>query len=85
MNYPYYYGHSFGSGEFLLHFILTIFIIWIVFMVIRTFVWGRRGRRWRHRSMWQHSSALEIIDERYAKGEISKEEYEERRKTLLGE
>jgi len=28
--------------------------------------------------------ALDILEERFAKGEIGKEEYEERRKTLIG-
>ncbi|HZD60094.1 MAG TPA: SHOCT domain-containing protein [Anaerolineae bacterium] len=28
------------------------------------------------------SRALEVLDERYARGEISKEEYEERKRTL---
>jgi len=31
------------------------------------------------------SRALEILNERYARGEISKEEYEERKKTLEAE
>lgn len=30
-------------------------------------------------------SALEILDEKYARGEIDDEEYEKRRRTLLGE
>lgn len=31
-----------------------------------------------------HKTPLQILDERYARGEIEKEEYEERRKTLIG-
>ncbi len=43
--------------------------------LIRSLV--RHGQGWRH-----EDSALEILKRRYAQGEVSKEEYEEKRKDL---
>ena len=64
-----------------------------VFMMILCFFMMRRSRRFRmccfgprdidnnHRS-GKPDSAIEILDRRYVLGEIDKEEYEEKKKTL---
>jgi putative membrane protein len=40
--------------------------------------WGMGGHRSRHRG----ESAREILDKRYARGEIGKEEYEEKKRDI---
>jgi putative membrane protein len=52
--------------------------IWIVLIVGAFFLFrGRRGR-------WHTHSAEEVLGERYAKGEISAEEYQQRLDVLRG-
>jgi putative membrane protein len=84
MHYGYYSSSNFGIWGFLLsglwHILLLALIIWFIVWLLRG---HHRGRRWGGMpGMWQSHSALQILNERYAKGEISKEEYEERKKTL---
>ena len=58
-------------------------MLWIIFWVVVGLVmtripWGRRGR-------WgppMNKSALDILKERYAKGEINKQEFEEKKKDI---
>lgn len=93
MMYPYYgyggYGYGmmgYGFLDGLVHAAGVIITILVILWIIRRFVWGRDGRHMHHwRSRWIAGSGLEILNERFAKGEITKEEYQERRKTLLGE
>ena len=80
-----YYGHygypmmgdwGWGIGNFFGGILQVIFWIFIIALIIRVV----RGRsHWRR---WMSNDALSILRERYAKGEISKEEYEERKKVL---
>lgn len=77
------FGWGYGGwGGWLMLIGMVIFwglIIWgIVALVRRTSAPGGWG------SEHQHSeSAVEILKKRYAKGEIGKEEFEEKKKTLL--
>ena len=76
-------GSGFGIFDFVGHLILIVFVIWVILMIFRR---PRGGMgRWHSHGMWQAHSALNILNERYAKGEITKEEYTERKKTLLGQ
>lgn len=52
-------------------------IIWAVVTVVSRFSGGAPRQR------TESSTALEILEERYARGEISYEEFEERRRNLL--
>ena len=74
-----YYGY-WGFGT-----VISI-IFWIV--LIALVIWAFRGPR--HHYFDPHhygprpNRGLDILNERYAKGEITKEEYEQKKKDILG-
>ena len=79
--YPMMYG-GYGFFDPLMGLVFTILVVVAVFACIRIFFGGRRMHRW---GMWQEHSAIAILNERFAKGEIDQKEYEERKKALLAE
>ncbi|HYB92573.1 MAG TPA: SHOCT domain-containing protein [archaeon] len=63
----------------LLLFIIIIFVV--LALLIRLIFWGVQHDH--HKSLWRHhSEAFEILRSRYAKGEITKEQYLEMMKNL---
>jgi putative membrane protein len=77
---PMYYNYGFVSPfHFIGSVISVIFWVAVVVFIIRLLKRGRR-EHWSH--MWENRSALSLLRERFAKGEISKEEYQERKKVL---
>jgi putative membrane protein len=68
-----YGGHWWGMGfGWLTGLVFIVLIIWLIVRVVNQDSY-RRNRS---------SSALDILKERYARGEISKEEFEEKRKHI---
>jgi putative membrane protein len=57
--------------------LLLIPLIWIAFFLICARFFWRRGGGWRYAGE-RRPDAREIVAERYARGEISHEEYRER-------
>lgn len=77
----YYYGNMWGAGIF--GGILMLFF-WIA--VISLIIWAIRGfgmSRHHYQQIQDNSKALDILKERYAKGEIEKQEFETKKKDLL--
>lgn len=70
--YPFFFPSHFG-------WLGGIFIIFIVFLIARWFLWpwrgGRRGEYYSHHQ--QRPDAASIVKERYAKGEITREQFEQ--------
>lgn len=79
MHYGYSYGFGFGIVSLLVHIVFIVLVVWAVIAIIHA-LGGGRGRR---HFMWESRSALAILNERFAKGEIDKVEYEERKKALM--
>ena len=68
-----------GWGEIIVSAIVFVVVVLIIVFIIRALAGPRRGRYW----VQPHSDALEIAKERYASGEITKEQFEQLRKDLL--
>jgi putative membrane protein len=77
-------GGPFGWGGMMVGGGLTMIIFWggIILLVVLLARWLGGSRQSDSRPPRQ--TALEILQERYARGEIDKAEYDERRKTLTG-
>jgi putative membrane protein len=83
------YGQNMGmsSGDGLFHavagFLWLVILIALVVILVR---WAMRGGRRGH-GQWMHmmhgqGSAMELLKERYVKGEIDKKEFEEKKRDL---
>ena len=73
---PYYYGNfGFGFLGFIFHIIGWIILVFIIIAIIKAFKKGKGSR-------WMSDSAMELLRERYVKGEITKEEFEQKKKDL---
>lgn len=70
------WGWGFGGGLGMI--VFWAVIILLIVLVVRG-IGGSRGER-----PPPANSALQILQERFARGEIDRTEYEERRKTLVG-
>lgn len=70
-----YYNHMYGVGGFGGFWMLIFWVALIAFIV-----WAVREVSGRKTS--DKSKALDILKERYAKGEIDKKEFEEKKKDL---
>lgn len=79
-----YYGYPMMYGEYgVMHAIFSI--IWVVILItviIAAIRWIRGKPLWHNHGYWGGNSALDILNERYAKGEINKQEFEEKKKDL---
>ncbi len=82
----YYPGYMMGyGGDFgIFHVVggVLTFLFWLVIVVLVIRLIKRRGMFHDRRHIWMHSSALDILKERYAKGEIDKTEFESKKKDL---
>ncbi len=67
-----YYGYFWGFGliNAIIGVLIFLFFLWVVLHVIRSFRWNH------HYRWWDDEDPIEILKKRYARGEISKEEYE---------
>lgn len=88
--YNYGFGMGYGFGWFF-NLVLWGLIIWAILALVSSATHGRRY--WRRMDRWgghngrmydreAGNKALEILKEKYVKGEITKEEYEEKKKVI---
>jgi len=63
---------------------MLIFWIVIIFFIALVVKWLLQQGRSEPRGPAQRESALEILKKRYARGEINKEEFEQKKKDLTG-
>lgn len=57
-----------------------IFLVFVVFWIAKWLIWPWRGGYYSYR--YQHRTAESILKERYAKGEITKEQFEQMMRDL---
>ena len=55
----------------------------IFVLIVRAIFWPRSYRHWRYRYGMQ-GSALDLLEQRYARGEIGRDEYLEKKRDLMG-
>ncbi len=66
---------------------MIMLVVVIIFLFVFFGRWGGRPPWWgpggHHREGGESETALEILNKRYAKGEITKEEFEQMKKDIL--
>ncbi len=70
------YGYGMMGGWWILMFIFWLLVLIGIVLLIK-YLWEHGGAK------AGQESALEILKARYAKGEISKEEFEEKKKDIV--
>jgi putative membrane protein len=75
---------GYGMGLFGSIFMIAFWVLILagVFFLVKWLVKGSRGEHVDH--MQSGSRALEILEERYARGEIDREEFEQKKRDLRG-
>ena len=73
-NYGYYQPHMFGFGPIAMV-IFWVVAIWVIIYLIRKFMLG-------HKTDHRGDSVVDILKKRYAKGEITREQFESMKKDL---
>ena len=81
MNYYNNMGYGYSPFEFVFHALIWILVIAIIIKLFRKSKWHGMN----HENWLGGKSALDILNERYAKGEINKLEYEEKKADLKNE
>ena len=78
------YGMGYGMGGFGWVFMILVWLLLIVGIaaVVRWVFFPPTAQH--HAQVSRGKSALDIVEERYARGEIDKQEFEEKRRTLEG-
>ncbi|MCG2737083.1 MAG: SHOCT domain-containing protein [Candidatus Methanoperedenaceae archaeon] len=71
------YGNGMGSGIMGILWLIFWILIIIGLVLLIKYLWEGSGAR------MEQESALEILKKKYARGEINKEEFEEKKKDLL--
>ena len=83
MMWPNMMGGFFGAGGFIWMIFIFVFVIAVIVGIILLIVWlVKRVHYSSETSKIDSGNALEILKQRYAKGEISKKEYENIKKDI---
>jgi len=72
------YMHGYGGFGWLIMIVFWAIIIAVIVLLVR---WAMSSSL-RFQSSPRENQAMKILDERYARGEIDREEYEQKRKDL---
>jgi len=76
------WGYGPFGGFFHAWWALASGVFWIVVVILLITAFGR-GVRHPYGPFWRGSTALDILEQRYARGEIGRDEYLEKKKDLL--
>ena len=71
----YVYFIGFRGRHFPGEFLVILLVIFLGLFVIRMLYWRSRRRYWREK--WKGNEAIRILRERYARGEITKEQFDQ--------
>jgi putative membrane protein len=84
MNYNGHVMWGFGLGNWAMVIAMVVFWVVVIVGIIFFIKWlAERGGGGSHVAPPREESALDILKKRYARGEINKEEFEQKRKDLM--
>jgi putative membrane protein len=83
-------GHMWGDWWMWLIGVLVMFLFWggliaLIFFAIRSIVQPKKSGHEQPASFKQRENPLEVLKERYARGEINRQEYMEMKRDLEGD
>jgi putative membrane protein len=73
-------GYGYGPIGMIVWFVILIAIVALVVWLVRSFT----GPGMHHLAPPRRSGGLDVLEERYARGEINRDEYLQKKKDILG-
>jgi putative membrane protein len=77
-----YGGYGYGSFHMIIWIVILIAIVALVVWLVRSLAGG--GMHGMHNMPPRRSSGLDVLEERYARGEINRDEYLQKKKDIGG-
>ncbi len=75
---------GYGGGGWIMMLLMVVIVVALLVFLVRATAWQGHPYHGAHPQPPARPSGLDVLDERYARGDINREEYQQKKRDILG-